>query len=329
MFRLNFSGERKWASDLKWVEVRIQTTQEAVEAISHILHEEGASGVVIEDPAELYKAHEDYFGELYALDPNDYPETGVRVKAYYAESEDLIATLENLHVSVDALRAIQIDIGEGTITTHIVDEEDWAHAWKKYYHPVRVSERITIVPSWETYEKKRENEEVIELDPGMAFGTGTHPTTFMCLEGIEEYMQSGDTVIDVGTGTGILAIAAAKLGAKEVFAYDLDEVAVKSATENVVHNQVKDCVHVVQGNLLLDYQKDAPNLIVGNLLAEIVMKLSPQAKTVCPAGGLLLVSGIIAEKKEMVCDQLDVDGFDILKIYEMNDWIAICARKRG
>lgn len=313
---------------MKWVEVSVQTTQEAVEAISHILHELGASGVVIEDPAELYKERENVFGELYALDPADYPTTGVRVKAYFVENEDLLVTLEDIRVSIEGLRTMQIDVGEGTVETHVVDEEDWSHAWKKYYHPVQVSPRITIVPSWETYEKQHADEQIIELDPGMAFGTGTHPTTLMCLQGIEDYLQTDDVVVDVGTGTGILAIAAAKLGAKEVFSYDLDEVAVKSATENVVHNKVNDCVHVAKGNLLKGYQ-GTPNLIVGNLLAEIVMQLSPQAKAICPVNGLLLVSGIIAEKREMICKQLDADGFDVLKVYEMNDWVAICARKRG
>ena len=313
---------------LKWIEVRIQTTQEAVEAISYILHEKGASGVVIEDPAELVKERENVFGELYALNPNDYPATGVRIKSYFVANEDVLSTIEDIQIAIEQLRTYQIEIGEGTITTRIVDEEDWAHAWKKYYHPVQVSDRITIVPSWETYEKKRENEEIIELDPGMAFGTGTHPTTVMCLQGIEEFMQPNDIVVDVGTGTGVLAIAAAKLGAKEVFAYDLDEVAVKSANENVIHNHVSEQVYVAKGNLLTDYKGES-NFIVGNLLAEIVMLLSPQAKEVCPPNGIFLVSGIIVEKKELICTQLVHDGFEILKVYEMNDWVAICARKRG
>ena len=326
--KINFYIIKKEVNKLKWVEVIVHTAQEAVEAVSHILYEQGANGLVIEDPAELTKERENIFGELYALNPNDYPAFGVRVKAYFSENEQLITQIENIRTAIDTLRIHQLDVGEGTVVTQAIDEEDWAHAWKKYYHPVQVTNQITIVPSWEAYEQKHPDEKIIQLDPGMAFGTGTHPTTIMCLQGIEEFMQNGDVVIDVGTGTGVLAIAAAKLGAKEVFAYDLDEVAVQSAARNISANQVAKIVYVSKGDLLVNHHGQS-NFIIGNLLAEIAVKLSPQTKKICTSGGIFLVSGIILEKQEMVCTQLQADDFEIIKIYQIKDWVAICARKRG
>ncbi len=235
---------------VKWTEISLLTTNEAVEAVSNVFHEAGASGVVIEDSTEIEKVRVDQFGEIYALNPNDYPTNGVVVKAYLPASSFLAETVEEIKLAVANLKNFDINIGDQLLQTALVDEEDWATAWKQYYHPVKISERFTIVPTWEDYKPVSTDELIIELDPGMAFGTGTHPTTVMCLQALEKVVKNGDTVVDVGTGSGVLSIGAALLGAGKVHALDLDEVAVKSAQENVVLNKVDHVVEVFHGNLL-------------------------------------------------------------------------------
>ena len=174
---------------LKWSEISIHTTNEAIEPISNILHEAGASGVVIEDPFELVKIREDQFGEIYQLNPNDYPEEGVIVKAYLPVNSFLGETVEEIKSAINNLIIYNIDIGKNTVSVSEVHEEEWATAWKKYYHPVKISKRFTIVPTWEEYTPVNSDELIIELDPGMAFGTGTHPTTVMCIQALGTYCK--------------------------------------------------------------------------------------------------------------------------------------------
>lgn len=195
---------------MKWSELSIHTTNEAVEAVSNILHEAGASGVVIEDSDELGREREDLFGEIYSLNPDDFPVDGVRVKAYLAETSFLLETVEEIKLAINNLTNFDIDLGHNVVSVQEVDEEDWATAWKKYYHPVKISNRFTIVPTWEDYERVNTDELIIELDPGMAFGTGTHPTTVMCLQALEKTVQTDSSVIDVGTGSGVLSIGGDK-----------------------------------------------------------------------------------------------------------------------
>lgn len=311
---------------MKWSELSIHTKNEAVEAISNILHEAGASGVVIEDSAEFAKPREDQFGEIYALNEADFPKDGVIVKAYLSESSFLNETLEEIKAAITNLTNFNIDIGENVVSIVEVNEEDWATAWKQYYHPVKISERFTIVPTWEDYTPVSTDELIIELDPGMAFGTGTHPTTVMCLQGLERVVKEGDTVIDIGTGSGVLSIGAALLGAKSVHALDLDEVAVRSAQENVVLNKVEDTVSVFHGNLL-DTVKEPADVVVANILAEIIISFTDDAFSIVKPGGLYVTSGIIGAKRDDVKVALEASGFVIEEVLLMEDWVAIIARR--
>lgn len=311
---------------MKWSELSIHTKNEAVEAISNILHEAGASGVVIEDSAEYAKPREDQFGEIYALNEADFPQAGVIVKAYLSESSFLNETVEEIKAAITNLTNFNIDIGDNVVSIVEVNEEDWATAWKQYYHPVKISERFTIVPTWEDYTPVSTDELIIELDPGMAFGTGTHPTTVMCLQGLEKVVQPGDTVVDIGTGSGVLSIGAAMLGAKSVHALDLDEVAVRSAKENVELNKVSDTVSVFHGNLL-DTVKEPADVVVANILAEIIMSFTDDAFTIVKPGGLYVTSGIIGAKREDVKGALEASGFVIEEVLMMEDWVAILARR--
>lgn len=311
---------------MKWSEISIHTTQEAVEAISNILHEAGAGGVVIEDPFDLTKERDTTFGEIYELNPDDYPDEGVIIKAYLPVNSFLGETVKEIKQAINNLMLYNIDIGRNKITISEVNEEEWATAWKKYYNPVKISQKFTIVPTWELYEPVSSDEFIIELDPGMAFGTGTHPTTVMCIQALEKCVRSGDEVIDVGTGSGILSIAAAMLGAKSVQALDLDPVAVDSAKLNVKLNKVQNVVSVAQGNLL-DSVKEPADIIVANLLAEIILRFVDDAYRLLKQDGYFITSGIIQAKKQEVKDGLIEAGFVVEETLVMEDWVALIARK--
>ncbi|GEK29718.1 MAG: 50S ribosomal protein L11 methyltransferase [Kurthia sp.] len=311
---------------MKWSEFSIHTSNEAVDAISNILHEAGASGVVIEDSFDLEKPREQVFGEIYALDPVDFPVNGVIVKAYLPLNSFLGETVEEIKQSINNLANFNLDLGSNKVTTCEVDDEDWSTSWKKYYHPVKISNRFTIVPTWEDYQPVESDELIIELDPGMAFGTGTHPTTVMSLQALEKHVNNEVDVIDVGTGSGVLAIGAALLGAKTVHALDLDEVAVRSAIENVELNKVSDKIEVVQGDLL-DTVKEPAEVVVANILAEIILTFVDDAFTIVKPGGIYITSGIIEGRKEDVKNALIDAGFEIDEVMMMEDWVTIVSRK--
>lgn len=313
---------------MKWSEITIHTTHEATEAVANIFHEAGSSGVIIEDSAEPDRIRENRFGEIVELDKNDFPSDGVIVKAYLPVNSFLIETMKEIERLIAELPKYGLNVGRNEIKTSEVDDEDWATAWKKYYHPVKISGRFTIVPTWEEYEPVDSDELIIELDPGMAFGTGTHPTTVLCMQALEKYVKKGDVVVDVGTGSGVLSIGAAMLGASKVHALDLDYVAVTAAKENVTLNKVNDVVEVTEGNLL-EAIEIQPTLIVANILAEVIMSFSADAHSLLPDEGYFIVSGIIGEKRDEVRDDLMEKGFEIIESVLMEDWVAIIAKKKG
>ncbi len=313
---------------MKWSEIAIHTTHEATEAVANIFHEAGSSGVIIEDSAEPDREREDLFGEIYDLDKDKFPSDGVIVKAYLPMNSFLMETMKDIERLIAELPTYGLNVGRNEIKTSEVDDEDWATAWKKYYHPVKISGRFTIVPTWEDYEPVDSDELIIELDPGMAFGTGTHPTTVLCMQALEKYVKKDDVVVDVGTGSGVLSIGAAMLGAKSVQALDLDLVAVTVAKENIELNKVSNMIEVTHGNLL-DSVKIQPNIIIANILAEVIMSFSADAAKLLPADGLFIVSGIIGDKRDIVKKDLIEKGFEIIESVLMEDWVAIIAKKKG
>jgi ribosomal protein L11 methyltransferase len=313
-------------ADVKWSEISIHTTNEAIEPISNILHEAGASGVVIEDPFELTKEREDQFGEIYQLNPQDYPDEGVIIKAYISVNSFLAETVDGIKEAINGLILHNIDIGKNKVSISEVNEEEWATAWKKYYHPVKISERFTIVPTWETYTPVHSDELIIELDPGMAFGTGTHPTTVMCIQALERTVKKGDRIIDVGTGSGVLSIAGALLGAKEISALDLDQVAVTTAKMNIELNHVQEIVEVSQNNLLEGIEGPVDG-IVANILAEVIVRFTDDAAKIVKKDGYFIASGIIQQKKQDVKDALTKSGFEIIETLLMEDWVALIAKR--
>lgn len=313
---------------MNWSEISIHTTAEATEAVSSLLYELGANGVVIEDPEVLHRQWDTPFGEIYQLSPDDFPDEGVFVKAYLpADSSELIDVVEELKEQLAELTTFGLDIGKATIAVNDVREDEWAHAWKKYYKPIHVTDRMTIKPVWEEYELRSEDEIIIEMDPGMAFGTGTHPTTILCLQSLEKYVQSGDRVYDVGTGTAILSIAAVKLGASHVLAMDLDEVAVRSAQANTELNGVAEQITVRQNNLL-DGIEEQVEVVVANILAEVILRFTDDVFRVLKPGGVFIASGIIEARAEDVKQAIVASGMEIVEMISIDDWVAIVSKKR-
>ncbi len=310
---------------MNWTEISISTTNEAVEPVSHVLYEAGVTGIAIEDPADYLRVRENRFGEIYELNPDDFPVEGVVIKAYLPNTDNLYETVDEIKQNISKLTEFQIDIGENKVTLSDVKEEDWATSWKKYYHPVKVSDRFTIVPTWEDYTP--ENDElIIELDPGMAFGTGTHPTTVMCIQALEKKVKKGDSIVDVGTGSGVLSIAAALLEAKEVKALDLDAVAVEAARQNISLNHVDEIVMVEQNDLLNGITEQA-DIIVANILAEVIISFSDDAARAVKKGGYFIASGIIEQKTDVVKAALQKAGFTVEETIRMEDWAAFIARR--
>lgn len=319
-----------------WHEITIHTTEEAVEMISNFLHEAGAGGVSIEESGSLNKPRDTSYGQWYDRPLNDIPEGQATIKGYFAEEVEMDGIRAQIEPRVEELRTFDIDPGEVRYELKTVNEDDWANAWKQYFKPLRVSDRLTIKPTWEAYEPASEDEKIIELDPGMAFGTGTHPTTSLCLRALESVIKGGEEVIDVGTGSGILAIGAVQLGAKHVLALDLDPVAVSSARENTHLNRLEDRITIKESDLLSVLNASDPTLgiqlpvklVVANILAEIILLFIDDVYKALEPGGIYIASGIWKNKEEVVENALKAAGFDIAETCRDEDWLAFVARKR-
>src|SRR5699024_4930087 len=268
----------------------------------------------------------DVFGEKYELDKEKYPKDGIILKAYFGFDAKWPDKKAAICEEIELLRNYNIDIGRNDLTASIVKEEDWENKWKKHFKPMRVTDRFTIVPSWEKYKKQAENELIIEIDPGMAFGTGTHPTTILSLQALEETVKQNDIVLDVGVGSGILSIAAVLLGAKHVYGYDLDQVAVKSTHLNRDRNRMEDRITASENDLLKGVSKQA-DIIVSNILANILVMFVEDAWDNLADGGYFITSGIIKQKEQIVKDELEKAGFEIIRTSELDHWISIVAKK--
>ncbi|MDK2822669.1 MAG: ribosomal protein methyltransferase [Clostridia bacterium] len=308
---------------MNWLEVKVTTVQGAIEGIANIFHEMGAGGVVIEDPQliAMYARRGEWDDHEF---DNDLLETeAVVIKGYLPMDQYLLGKLEDIKQELLYLQVrlesipIELDVAE-------VQEEDWANSWKAYFKPEKVGNKTVIKPSWEDY-LPREGELIIELDPGMAFGTGNHATTALCIRLLEEYMKPGVEVFDVGTGSGVLSILAAKLGARSVQALDYDTVAVEAAQNNISKNNLKDVISVIHSDLL-DKALGKADLIIANIVADIIIRLVPDIPDKLKREGIFICSGIIDERKKDVLEVLKKYAFDVIEVREDAGWVAIVAR---
>lgn len=306
---------------MQWLELSVQSHPEAVESVCELLSRYSSDGVVIEEPYELSDD-----GQEYRILPGQ----PVQVHAYLpldgTEGVKQQQIAEGLwHFSSLGAHFV------GELHTRVVDEQDWANAWKDYYHVTHIGQRLVIRPSWREYTPK-ENEVVLTLDPGMAFGTGVHPTTRMCLEQVEQRVQPGMRVMDVGTGSGILALAAAQLGAASVYAIDNSSVAVESARANAVMNDLGEKITVVLG--ILDEAEAKRHsgqydLVLANIIAHVIGSIAPELAQVMAPTGLLVVSGIIEARRPDAEGPLLAAGLELVDEVKIDDWLALILRKRG
>nr|MBO2472097.1 50S ribosomal protein L11 methyltransferase [Bacillota bacterium] len=288
---------------MQWTQVDVHTSPEAEEAVSQILLDAGAHGVVIRSgPA------------------------GPVVSAYWSDPAPDLA--EHIAARVRALADAGLDPGPARVETALVADEDWAQSWKKYYHPLRIGRRLLVKPAW--IDAADDDRLLIQLDPGMAFGTGYHPTTVLCLEALEEVVRPGHVVVDVGTGSGILGIAAARLGAAAVIAVDTELEAVEAAAANAARNGVAGVMAVRRGSvdaareLLGDRRAD---VVVVNILAKVIDELAEDLLGLLKPGGVLVASGIIEHASAPLQERLRSVGFAVEEERARGEWRCLIGRR--
>jgi ribosomal protein L11 methyltransferase len=294
-------------SDTIWTEFSVSVTQNVSEAVADRLIELGSQGVVFEDVS-------------------DEPAYCV-IKAYYPESCDIEELQQKIWTYLDELRALELPVGSGELTIVPIAPEDWSSNWKQYFKPLRIGERLVVKPSWETFDAQA-NDVLIEIDPGMAFGTGLHASTRLCLRLLERYIHPGDRVLDVGTGSGILSIAAARLGAEYVLAVDVDAEAVDIARENLRGNAERFDVSLQQridlqvGSLDTIQVTEKFDCIVMNIRPNIILPLIPYAVAVLQTGGALIISGILEDESAELIHEIRTCDLLVQNHQVEDEWIA-------
>ncbi len=314
---------------MDWMEYTILTTTEASDLISQILLDAGSTGTMIEDKNDV-AANQRPEGQWDIIDEAIARRIGddVKVTGYFeadAKLPDRVAFIEGELRRIGGMD-LGMDLGKLETRRHDVAEQDWTESWKAAFRPFRLGEHMLVKPSWETVEPLP-GDHVIEIDPGMAFGTGTHETTGMCVKLVEKYVKPGDRVIDIGTGTGILAIAAAHMGASAVLATDLDAVAVRVAAENVKINGFEGVIDMRCGDLL-EVVRESGDVVIANIISDVIVMLAKPVRQRIVDGGIFICSGISADRREDVLKALDEAGFEVLDSLNEGEWCAMAARKK-
>ncbi len=308
-----------------WIEITIHTTNEASEIVESILLDYGSTGVAIEDPTTLEENLHDDFGTIVELSPTDYPEVGVIVKGYINELNFDDETFNRFKDELEQLGK-NINIGEFfKIETTTIQDSDWENSWKDYFDILNIGEKFVIVPTWREYENE-EGKYVINIDPGMAFGTGGHETTSLCIKNLEKYVKPHDNVIDVGCGSGILSIAASYLTDGSLKAVDLDKLAVDVSRENFALNNLENRIEVEESSLLTKEIKKY-DVIVANILAHIIELMLEDAYKLLEDGGYFITSGIIKDKKDELLEKMLEQGFKLVEETSDNEWYSFVVTK--
>lgn len=306
---------------MDYMRVTLFIKPETIEPLTTLLVSRGIEGLELQDSSMYWdlmkKEHSyewDYLSEE-VLALKNAPVTGI---LYFEDTETGINQMEDLF---DELSSLPIEKVEVTS----VSDDAWLTQWKQYFKPTKITDKLIVKPTWEPYQKQDQSELIIDLDPGMAFGTGTHSTTTLCMRLMERYLEPDWKVLDIGTGSGILSIGAALLGASFVLGIDIDPLAVEIAKENVKTNHLDSKIAIREGDLVTEVTEQV-DLILANLMADLVIHLTEYlSKALCP-GGIFISSGILTEQRTRVETAIRTSGFDILEVLEDGEWCAIAAK---
>ncbi|QNM06227.1 50S ribosomal protein L11 methyltransferase [Qiania dongpingensis] len=318
---------------MKWKKYTIDTTTAAVDLISSMLEEQGIEGIEIEDNVPLTEAETK--GMFIDILPELPPDEGKAKVSFYLEGEESdAAVLDGVKDGLEELRMF-VELGDGSIVCTETEDKDWINNWKQYFKPFTVGD-ILIKPTWEAIPQEHGDKLMIEIDPGTAFGTGSHETTQLCIRQLQKYLKPGDKVLDIGTGSGILAITALKLGAGYAFGTDLDENAVSAARENAGVNKIPEDQFVLEtGNIIEDEAlqekagHDAYDVAVANILAPVIIMLQGEAARHLKQGGIFITSGIINTKEADVRAAFEANPeWELLETTYQNDWVSITVKRK-
>ena len=288
--------------------------------IINAFYEFGVSGVKIDEPMDRNSL--DYY-----KNEKDFVVNELAVTAYFPKNAYSVRREIIIKERFEELFGDRDDLVYN-ISFYDLADEDYVDNWKKYVFTTKISERFVVKPTWRDYEKNSD-ELVIELDPGRAFGTGTHPTTYLCIRLMEKYIENSHTVIDVGTGSGILMVAANKLGAKEIWGVDIDADACEVAKENLILNGITDeNTKVLVGNLLNVVENKTFDVVVANILADVILMLLKDISKVIKKDGILILSGIIEDKKNLVINACEKEGLELVEVQEDKEWVALSLRMK-
>ena len=313
---------------MDWLELKIDTSHAGLDAVTDMLEQQGVTGVMIDDEADFQSFLENnrqYWD--YVDDDLLAQKKGVsRVTFYLERNEDAYGTVAAVRMAMSALKKEHPEYAPLLLTMADVADEDWENNWKQFYKPMEIGSRLLVVPEWE--EAADPTRVKLVLNPGLTFGTGSHATTRLCLQALDTHIHGGERVLDIGTGSGILAIAALKLGASVAFACDIDEKCVDVAYENAALNGIgKDRYTVRWGDVLTDAALRQEmgagyDIVVANIVADVIMGLSPHVRPFLKPGGLFLCSGIIDERAAEVLEKLKADGWDVFEQRSSEGWFS-------
>jgi ribosomal protein L11 methyltransferase len=313
---------------MEWIEWIIHTTSEGSDPVSDLLIEFGASGTMIEDRRDIPDPSKPN-GIWEIIDPKllDQMPQDVLVHAWFEADKTPLSMMETFRNRLAELAAGNEAFGPLLLEFHSVNDSEWKEVWKQYFKPFYASEHLVIKPTWESFDPQPDDT-VIEIDPGMAFGSGTHETTAMCLSLLEQTIVGGEEIIDVGTGSGILAIGAALLGAGHVLAVDIDPNAVKVASENVKNNHVDNLITVKHGNLL-DHISAVCDICVANIISDVIISFAKPLKAHIRPGGLFICSGIVSSRADEVKQALCAAEYEIRQKAVKGEWVAFLCRRNS
>ena len=317
---------------MRWNKIMIQTITEAEDIIICMLEDIGLEGAMIEDKVPLTPLEKEQM--FVDIPPMEEEDDGIAYLSFFVEDEegkDVNVIVEEAKAVLDGLRET-MDIGAGTITLSQTEDIDWINNWKKYFHQFTIDD-LLVVPSWEEIREEDKGKKLLRIDPGTAFGTGMHETTQLCIRAIKKYLTPGASILDVGTGSGILGIVALMYGADHIKATDLDPMAVEAVEDNLNKNNTpKDKFELKIGNIIDDDEtkawagEESYDIIVANILHFVLKEVTPNIKPYLKEGGIYITSGIIDDKEDYMLDVMKENGMEVLEVNHQGEWVGIVAR---